>query len=108
MKEKSIKDPFLVPEGYFDSLTERVMKNIPESESQRVVYKRKPLWLNRVAAAVAVVVVVSAGWYGYRIFDTPLQKEIAEHVNEESYIADDFADYAMLDHQDIYELLIEE
>ena len=107
MKEKSIKDPFLVPEGYFDSLTERVMKNIPESESQHVVYKRKPLWLNRVAAAVAVVV-VSAGWYGYRIFDTPLQKEIAEHVNEESYIADDFADYAMLDHQDIYELLIEE
>lgn len=108
MKEKSIKDPFLVPEGYFDSLTERVMKNIPENESQRVAFKRKPLWLNRVAAAAAAVVVVSFGWYGYSIFDTPSQKEIAEHVNEDSFVADDFADYAMLDHQDIYELLIEE
>ena len=108
MKEKSVKDPFLVPEGYFDSLTERVMKNIPESESQHVAFKNKSLWLNRVAAAVAAVIVASVGWYGYRIFETPLQKEIAEHVNEDSYVADDFADYAMLDHQDIYELLIEE
>ena len=108
MKEKSVKDPFLVPEGYFDNLTERVMNNIPGNESQHVAVKRKPLWLNRVAAAAAAVVVVSAGWYGYRIFDTSLQKDVAEHVYDDSHLADDFAEYAMLDHQDIYELLIEE
>lgn len=71
-------DHFQVPEGYFDNLTEQIMKNIPEQESVvfsmgtgeksdhlKLTARKISLWqrlpLRRIAASVAVIAVLGTG-----------------------------------------------
>jgi len=100
------RNPFTVPEGFFDKLQQDVMASVPEVQKKRT-WSLKP-WLG-VAASVCILFV--AGGYFY-------QQKIAEEGVltadvEETQMADgnDYYDeasaYIMMDNDDLYTCLME-
>lgn len=50
-----IKSGFKAPDSYFESLTERVMLNLPSEEVKVIpLYRRKPVWITSAAAALVL------------------------------------------------------
>ena len=112
MEQFGRQNPFRVPEGYFDSLTERVMTQLPERVVKQQT-ERKPKsrlvalrpWL--YAAACFAAVAVLGLTYHFRQAETTQQvaaTEITAPAPDNSYV-DDAADYAMLDNVEIYAYL---
>ena len=113
-------NPFRVPEGYFDQLTDRVMAQLPEREQQaekislsgrhpksRLVTLRP--WLYAAACTVAVVV-MGLTFYSHDVAEEqPLASTSTTNTttNTESQYIDDAADYVMLDNAEIYACLAE-
>ena len=110
------ENPFRVPEGYFDQLTDRVMAQLPEREQQaeqislsdrhpksRLVALRP--WLYAAACTIAVVVMGVT----FLSHDSAEEQPLASTstTNTESQYIDDAADYAMLDNAEIYAYLAE-
>lgn len=115
------ENPFRVPEGYFDQLTERVMSQLPEREQQaehiplterrsksRWVALRP--WLYAAACTVAAVV-MGITFYSH---ESAEEQHLASTTNTtttapntESQYIDDAADYVMLDNAEIYACLAE-
>jgi len=112
------RNPFQVPEGYFDSFADRMMQQLPErpvsvEASPKV---RKPALTVRMrpwlyAAACALVLVVRV-WMWPSAPDTNVATQPAaqlaaqqEQTVDETF--DEAADYLMLDNQDIYTYLAE-
>lgn len=96
------ENPFRVPDGYFDQLTDRVMAQLPERRKKSRFVTLRP-WLY-AAACVACVVVLGVTFLSY-----PTKMEQPENVaaivnNDNTYI-DEAADYAMLDNAEIYACL---
>lgn len=113
MKSKTphTKEPFTVPEGYFEQLTARVMKRV-EREAARPRAMELPhatrQW-QRAGAAAAIVAIMALAGYGIASpGDDPEREATGPHATENAvYTVDEVADYAMLDHQDIYEIISE-
>ena len=125
-EEKEIQErfgkgnPFRVPEGYFDQLTDRVMAQLPEREQQaeqislsdrhpksRLVALRP--WLYAAACTVAVVV-MGLTFYSHDVAEEqPLASTSTTNTttNTESQYIDEAADYVMLDNAEIYACLAE-
>lgn len=120
-EEKEIQDrfgkenPFRVPEGYFDQLTERIMAQLPEREQQAEqisLSQRRPKsrlvalrpWLYAVACTIAVVVM---GLTFHHTSESADEQSLVSNVNTESQYIDEAADYAMLDNAEIYAYLAE-
>ena len=127
-EEKEIKErfgqvnPFRVPDGYFDQLTERVMSQLPEREQtaehvslsssrpkSRLVALRP--WMYAAACTVAAVFMgVALYFHQTKEEQTLANADVnasASTTNTESqYIdIDEYADYAMLDNAEIYAYL---
>jgi len=112
------RNPFLVPDGYFDSFADRLMQQLPERpvhdeaspevrKPARMVQMRR--WL--YAAACAVVLVVGA-WVWQSLPDAEVATQPAAQLAVQQEQAsdaafDETADYLMLDNQDIYVYLAE-
>ena len=99
--------PFTVPDGYFDSLADRVMQQIPATEPRkRSVVKTLRPWL--YAAACIVLVVASIVFVStYKTDESHLLKTANNDNSSEMTVAgdnyiDDMADYTMVDNDDIY------
>lgn len=112
--------PFKVPEGYFDSLTERVMGNIPANEV-RMFPKKEPMkrrgWQRYAAAAAVVAAIFGAGlFWGHNTGAEPQAAApvaAAEHTSNSSGAAyggdfDNVADYIMCDDYELYAYLTSE
>ena len=113
-------NPFRVPEGYFDQLTDRVMAQLPEREQQaeqislsdrhpksRLVALRP--WIYAAACTVAVVV-MGLTFYSHDVAEEqPLASTSTTNTttNTESQYIDEAADYVMLDNAEIYACLAE-
>ncbi len=106
---------FTVPEGYFDTLTSRIMSNIPAEETKTVSIdiRRKTGWMKwtgLAAACMAGAVIginminrteisdeqpyagnAQAATYGYSSYSSEYQEEML--------------DYAMVDYNDVYNYL---
>lgn len=116
------KNPFRVPEGYFEQLAEQVMQQLPAREQPLV---RRPggqprarkvqlrPWLY-AAACTALALMLGVSYY---FMQSPATSPEASHIaavtpasvsadTDNSYI-DDAADYAMLDNAEIYACLSE-
>ena len=98
------KNPFTVPEGYFDSLTERVMANLPNNDK---VIELKPkshsYWKGiSIAAAACVACAVVLIHNGKTNNETMANAE--EVVYDEQYMQD-MMEYAMVDANDVYACL---
>lgn len=120
LKERFGKEnPFKVPEGYFDHLTERIMENLPEQEVRVIdIRSRQTLWQNlplrKIAAAVAVVALLGGGsfWALQHEGDSKMVAHAKQHeqkaVSSEDAAFNEMADYAMIDNETIYASLIAE
>ncbi len=111
--------PFAVPAGYFDSLADSIIGQLPEQKAQVVSIERhKTLWLRlpirKIAAAVAAVALIGGG-ISYSLQHAGQHKQMtasAIHANHTMTSEDaDFeqmADYTMIDSQEIYASLLAE
>ena len=117
------KNPFTVPEGYFEQLTKQVMDKIPQTvitemkpakkPARVAVMKRLRPWLY-AAACICVGVFIAAIAFNNRSEMTTPQaasQQLASNNQadygyySDSYI-DEEADYAMIDNQEIYACLM--
>ena len=103
-------NPFRVPEGYFDQLTERVMAQLSEQVTAQLPERRQKSrfialrpWLY-AAACIVVLLVLSVTFLFQRPADDTQQ--VAANTVESTYM-DEAADYAMLDNAEIYACLSE-
>lgn len=101
---------FTVPEGYFDTLTDRIMSELPENDktiSMETVRKSSVMhrMLKPIITAAACICVAVFGLTMY-LSDSEQTADIAYDSNysmEEAMI-----DYAMMDNADIYAYLASE
>lgn len=103
------RHPFKVPEGYWDSLSCRVMSHVQEQAepvlAKKRLFARRQVWA--CAAGVCALLLVGAAYYvGNSGGKTALsfESDVAVQVGCDDYI-DDMADCAMLDNQDFYSYL---
>ena len=113
------RNPFKVPEGYFDQLTEQVMQMIPEENTQTaqvqvmnpaknaILRSLRPLFYAAACSCIAVFGVATYLHLNKEVNDTQqLQSNIVTvHSYSDSYI-EEATDYAMLDNDDIYASLL--
>ncbi len=109
------RNPFRVPEGYFDNLTAQVMSNLPEQPKRRAksVFMRPAFYA--VAASVCALLIAGAAWMwspsaevssptavqAKAVAAQPQQQDASGEYMEEA------ADYMMLDNHEIYAYLAE-
>ena len=110
------RNPFTVPEGYFEQLTQQVMDRIPAATQEvkpapkKTVFKQLRPWL--YAAACVCVGVFTAGVLFNSQNDNSKELEQMATLEQENinYYSDNYideeADYAMFDNQEIYACLL--
>lgn len=95
------KNPYSVPADYFDTLTERIMQNVPEGKKPRRFFLHPMHW---AAAAACVALVWSAYIYVHKTSaietDTVAVADM-EYASEEDY------SYAIIGNGDILTYLDE-
>ena len=96
------RNPFQVPEGYFDELVLRVMQQLPERQQPRSRLVALRPWLYGVAASLLIAVAAGATFY-FQQHAEP--QELTANVDA-AYI-DEAADYALIDNTEIYACLAE-
>lgn len=95
------RNPFQVPDGYFDNLTAEVMQQLPKQSHRGLSLKLRP-WM--YAAASLVAVFFTATVY-LLVPDVSNGSQVATTtISTDSYI-DEAADYVMADNIDIYACL---
>lgn len=99
------KNPFRVPEGYFDTLPQRVMEHIKEEgQAGQPKRRRKSRFFIRLTAAAVLTGFFSlAGLMMYEQSHplTPYQETASIASASEIEYGDELLDYAMLDNSDI-------
>ena len=132
MKEENLlltkygrKSHFSVPEGYFDHLTEQVLKTASGDASgvspicaiqakPRLVRMCQRIGVRRIAIAASVAVVLGLGALKVvSMGSAPSSSAVAQGHHVEATSSgdtsfDEAADYTMLDNQDIYASLLSE
>lgn len=120
------RNPFQVPEGYFEQLTEQVMQQLPERQPSVVQLAEQPEQVTKpartqrlrpwfyAAASVALALVMGVSYYFTQSPSTTMDgghmaaasAPAAVAPLDNSYI-DEAADYCMLDNTEIYAYLSE-
>jgi hypothetical protein len=109
------KNPYRVPEGYFDHFTEQLLSQLPEQQAAEPVRHSRLKVLRPIlmAAACLCIAIFSVTIYLNRSQDAPESAPVAttqstnSTINEEEDYMDAAADYVMLDNADIYACLSE-
>lgn len=102
------QNPFTVPDGYFDSLRTGLMQHATTTTTTKAIplWKR---WRGYVAAAclVGVVIVGLATYWGLKTTDVAdTHVAVAGYATvDDDFSDDEYADYTMLDNDDIYSFL---
>lgn len=127
--EEKGKYPFFTPEGYFDDLTARIMKQIPEADtaissskvigingtrntesaehkihaSHTLMLKNGNLWKNITSIAASLILIAMVAAKLIATPDAPKQEnqENTHYVSTEEY-NEDLMNYAMTDNMDVY------
>lgn len=109
------KKPFVVPDGYFDTLEERIMQNIPENEVRIMPNesgkktKITTLWKRYAAAAAVIVAIAGTVMFMPRTdrndAQLPMAKQQTTVSNGDNSNVDAMADYIMADDYELYSYL---
>lgn len=101
------RNPFTVPDGYFEQLSQQIVDRLPAESKPAIVRYLRPLLY---AVAACAVLAIAVGTF-YRNAATADTDQLVAHQQEtvttysDSYM-EDMADYAMLDNEDIYASLL--
>lgn len=103
------KNPFTVPEGYFESFTDKLMEQLPEKESQEVpetgMWQRIKPWVYMAAMFCGLMLSVRV-FVGEKAGNTP--EEIPENISV-SELPDELIDpifnQTMMDDYTLYQYL---
>lgn len=109
---KSQQSPFKVPEGYFDSLCDRVMSQLPEQESQKkakTVRLIPRLWRYSAAAVVVIGMIVgtallvpsSKNEEKIQLANNEEETDIFYALGYDETYLNEALDYAMVDNEEI-------
>lgn len=112
-----ITEHFQVPEGYFESFSEMMtnkLSNQPFQPMKLMIHRESPFM--RVAAVVSTVFILALS--GYTLLNNnsaenaQMEQVATHHISneghgDEAYSIDEAAEYAMIDLQDIHELISE-
>lgn len=108
------RDPFVVPEGYFDTFASRLMAQLPEAEApasvapvRMTLLQRLKPWLS--AAAVIAVVAVCTQALRHRV--PQLTQHNYTHTAQASSAdveADNLSNFYLFDNQAIYDYTTEQ
>lgn len=105
------KNPFRVPEGYFDTLPQRVMEHIKEEgqAEQPKRHRKSRFFIRLTAAAVLTGFFSLAGLMMYEQSHQPASSQAPTVLAsaQEMEFTDELLDYAMLDNNDIEYYLTE-
>ncbi len=100
IKNRCGKDnPFTVPEGYFDTLNERIMASVDKSE------RRKTIWIRWCTTAAAACV---AGLLLFNALAPSVQQQQSDIFADIDFLAEDEAfqkevlNYSLVDNEDVY------
>ena len=120
INNQSKRNPFTVPDGYFENLTARVMANIPEVEAEEKVGKNNAkivsmeprkssrTWMGwSIAAAACIAVAALFITIPNKTNDVGV-KQMAQTETSNSYDSEyqeEMLEYAMVDNTDIYNYL---
>lgn len=105
IKSRVKREPsFTVPEGYFDTLTDKVMMRLPEKQKKTW---RPRAWMYAAACLFFAVFSVTAYLNGNMQSSQPIASTQDNTMSENAY-SDALLDYAMVDNQDIYACLTSE
>ncbi len=120
INNQSKRNPFTVPDGYFENLTARVMANIPEVETEEKVgennakivsmepRKSSRTWMGwSIAAAACIAVAALFITIPNKTNDVGV-KQMAQTETSNSYDSEyqeEMLEYAMVDNTDIYNYL---
>ena len=104
------KQPFSVPEGYFDQFASQFMENLPEREEEAVVVRldSHSRWSTIRRWSVAACLAIALAGAGMWAFQGESPKATgaadADQFASSNYntAIDQAADYAMMDNGDIY------
>ncbi|MCQ2237751.1 MAG: hypothetical protein MJZ73_00760 [Bacteroidaceae bacterium] len=95
------KDCFKVPEGYFETLTSRVMSNLPEKKDTTIKPWSKKYHAFFYAAAVFIgIIICSASLYHFSS-----STGMSDMALEDSIYMDEMVDYTMMDYLTIHQYL---
>ena len=98
------RNPFTVPEGYFDTFADQLMASLPERQP-----RAKRVWLRPLRYAAAVVCVLAMGamtWFALSSSPDVRQPIQAEAIQVPRDVAwDEAADYARIENSEIYRRL---
>lgn len=111
-KKCGSKDPFRVPEGYFENFTSELMDRLPERPAMQVARpKRRIFRFAKYAAAAVLCGIAVAGTF--RLTQRAAPDHTAAYTagittgeNPDSDM-DDYLDYAMVSNQEIAQYLTE-
>jgi hypothetical protein len=120
INNQSKRNPFTVPDGYFENLTARVMANIPEVEAEEKVgennakivsmepRKSSRTWMGwSIAAAACIAAAALFITIPNKTNDVGV-KQMAQTETSNSYDSEyqeEMLEYAMVDNTDIYNYL---
>ena len=113
-------NPFKTPEGYFDTLSERIMARIDEEETKTAEEKAETVQVAEVvslkqkktsvvsyairwavaAAACLALVFVGVDYFGEENKSIAQNQTVAEEYDDE--YAEDMISYSMMDESDVY------
>ena len=109
MKEEQIKarygnrNPFKAPDGYFESLSERIMAQIPDNDVVMTKHRKNRVWMY-VAAAFCVLLVSGSLLGTYFSTENSKSTDLAQtedSIESPTYI-EDMVDYALISDAMIY------
>lgn len=106
---------FKVPDGYFDTLQQRIMASIPEetaSTKKKPIILRMPTRLKYAAAACLTGLIVCGGAFTFNAHRHSSDIATTQQVAQQEVVSDSYAqqcmDYAMVDDADVYNYLAEQ
>jgi len=110
------KNPFKVPDGYFDKLTQQVMDRLPEQQTDRLPEqqtneqqpKKKSAIIRHLrpllyaAACICIAVFTATFFFGSHVEEDDTVANAQQDATYSDTYIDEAADYAMIDNEDIY------
>jgi hypothetical protein len=104
--EPKIASGFKTPEGYFDNLSEKINKNLPNSEPKVIsIFQKRKTWMHGIAAVLAIS--ISVVFYQQFQSTETLDAEFLENYIARNTTVSEYDLLELLEKEDIEKIQID-